>query len=102
MSGDEAAVVVTLILTAGVTVISVARMYMKHLDAKMRGGAHLHAGAAEEQRLARIEQAVDAIALEVERMSEGQRFTTRLLADRMGEANAISPGPRGGDRHGGQ
>ena len=32
-----------------------------------------------EARLARIEQAVDAIALEVERISEGQRFTTRLL-----------------------
>jgi hypothetical protein len=33
-----------------------------------------------EARLARIEQAVDAIALEVERISEGQRFTTRLLS----------------------
>jgi hypothetical protein len=31
------------------------------------------------QRLERIEQAVDAIALEVERVSEGQRFVTRLL-----------------------
>jgi hypothetical protein len=35
-----------------------------------------------EQRLARIEQVVDAIAVEVERVSEGQRFTTRLLAER--------------------
>jgi hypothetical protein len=34
-----------------------------------------------EVRLARIEQAVDAIALEVERISEGQRFTTRLLSE---------------------
>jgi len=34
-----------------------------------------------EARLARIEQAVDAIALEVERISEGQRFTTRLLSE---------------------
>lgn len=32
-------------------------------------------------RLARIEQSVDAIALEVERISEGQRFTTKLLSD---------------------
>jgi hypothetical protein len=36
-------------------------------------------------RLERIEQAVDAVALEVERISEGQRFTTKLLADRAGE-----------------
>ena len=35
-----------------------------------------------DERLARIEQAVDAIALEVERISEGQRFTTKLLSER--------------------
>lgn len=35
-----------------------------------------------DDRLARIEQAVDAIALEVERISEGQRFTTKLLSER--------------------
>ena len=33
------------------------------------------------ERLARLEQAVDAIAVEVERVSEGQRFVTRLLAE---------------------
>jgi hypothetical protein len=32
-------------------------------------------------RLERIEQAVDAIAIEVERVSEGQRFVTRLLSE---------------------
>jgi hypothetical protein len=37
-------------------------------------------------RLERIEQAVDAVAIEVERISEGQRFTTKLLSDRAGEA----------------
>jgi hypothetical protein len=35
-------------------------------------------------RVNRIETAVDATAIEVERISEGQRFTTRLLADRAG------------------
>jgi len=33
-------------------------------------------------RLERMEQAIDSIAIEVERISEGQRFTTKLLADR--------------------
>ncbi|HEY5492857.1 MAG TPA: hypothetical protein VIK25_16825 [Gemmatimonadaceae bacterium] len=37
---------------------------------------------AVEERLARIEQAVDAIAIEMERMGEGQRFVTKLLAER--------------------
>jgi hypothetical protein len=38
-----------------------------------------------EDRLTRIEQAVDSIAIEVERVSEGQRFSTKLLADRSAE-----------------
>ena len=32
-------------------------------------------------RIQRIEQAVEAIAIEVERVSEGQRFTTKLLSE---------------------
>ena len=42
------------------------------------------------ERLERIEQAVDAIAIEVERVSEGQRFVTRLLSER---APAIGAAP---------
>lgn len=42
-----------------------------------------------EARLERIEQAVDAIALEVERISEGQRFITGLLS----EQPHLSPKP---------
>jgi hypothetical protein len=38
-----------------------------------------------EERLGRIEQAIDAVSIEVERISEGQRFTTKLLAERQGE-----------------
>jgi hypothetical protein len=37
------------------------------------------------ERLARLEHAVDAIAVEVERVSEGQRFVTRLLAESRGQ-----------------
>jgi hypothetical protein len=33
-------------------------------------------------RLDRLEQAVDAIAIEIERVAEGQRFVTKVLADR--------------------
>lgn len=41
-------------------------------------------------RLERMEQAIDAIAVEVERISEGQRFTTKLLSERA--APAAIPG----------
>jgi hypothetical protein len=35
-----------------------------------------------EQRLARVEHAVEAIAIEVERIGEGQRYVTTLLNER--------------------
>lgn len=50
------------------------------------------------QRLERMEQAIDSIAIEVERVSEGQRFVTRLLAEGAqiggkGGAQAANPQP---------
>ena len=41
------------------------------------------------ERLARLEMAVDAIAIEMERVAEGQRFVTRLLSE-PGVAQAIA------------
>jgi hypothetical protein len=56
---------------------SVARMFWK------RGSRPLPAPADSESayRLERMEQAMEAIAIEIERVSEGQRFVTRLLAE---------------------
>jgi hypothetical protein len=40
-------------------------------------------------RLTRLDQAVDAIAVEVERIGEGQRFMTRVLAEKPAAAAAL-------------
>jgi hypothetical protein len=40
-------------------------------------------------RLERIEQAIDAMAIEVERISESQRFVARLMAERAPDRVAI-------------
>jgi len=53
-----------------------------------RGGREQPVNLAESDRLQRMEQAIESIALEVERIGEGQRFTTKLLADRQPEAAA--------------
>jgi hypothetical protein len=45
------------------------------------------------QRLERLESSVDAIAIEIERISEGQRFVTKLLAEGQ-PASMIGPGQR--------
>jgi hypothetical protein len=39
--------------------------------------------------LGQLQHAVDAIAIEVERLSEGQRFTTKLLAESVTGTTAI-------------
>jgi len=46
-------------------------------------------------RMARLDNAVDSMAVEVERISEGQRFVTKLLADR-GATPALPDAPRAG------
>lgn len=48
-----------------------------------RGSLPISTGPDREsmQRLERMEQAMDAIAIEIERVSEGQRFVTRLLSE---------------------
>jgi hypothetical protein len=43
-------------------------------------------------RLERMEEAIDSIAIEVERISEGQRFTTKLLSERSTSPDAL-PAP---------
>ena len=43
----------------------------------------LPAPGVDDSRLQRLETAVEAIAIEVERISEGQRFTVSLLSERL-------------------
>ena len=43
----------------------------------------------DDERFARLEQAVDAMAIEIERMTEAQRFTAKLLSER---PPAVLPG----------
>lgn len=51
-------------------------------------------GAVQSRRLDQLQHAVDTIAVEVERISEGQRYVTKLLTDRQlgaGAAQEIMP-----------
>ena len=48
-------------------------------------------------RLERMETSIDAMAIEMERISEGQRFVTKILADRQAERIPL-PGARDAER----
>jgi len=50
-----------------------------------------HGGLGVDRSLAALVQAVDSIALEVERLSEGQRFTARLMSERQGVMPSVKP-----------
>lgn len=65
-----------------------ARAFARRIDASKSAPAGLPQDVVD--RLDRIERAVESVALEVERISEGQRFVTKLLADR--EKGAITAG----------
>ena len=81
--GPEVAVPLGAFVTAIVIAIGVplARAYSRRMDADSKN-ARIPTEVT--SRLERIEQAVDAVALEVERISEGQRFTTKLLSEGKG------------------
>lgn len=46
---------------------------------------------SQDTRLDRMERALDAIAIEIERLGEGQRFTTKLLAERERLQSPVAP-----------
>jgi len=82
----QAVMAVSFFGSVAVAIRSVAQVWGKRLDAQNRAHNRDHeplAGSGPvEQRLARIEAAVDTIAIEVERISEAQRFAARLAAER--------------------
>src|ERR1700681_2318118 len=87
--GPEIAVPLGAFITAIVLAIGVplARAYSRRMDAESRNPRFPTEITA---RLERMEQAIDSVALEVERISEGQRFTTKLLSE--GKSASGAPG----------
>jgi len=66
-------------------VVAVVRMWFKHKEKMATLGGQPAGNPELEARLSRIEEAVETIAIEMERMGEGQRFVTKLLAERAGQ-----------------
>jgi hypothetical protein len=65
---------------AGIAVVAV--------PALVRGTKRQMSPPPQDDRLEHLQQSVDAIAVEVERIAEAQRFTARLLAERT-EASGV-------------
>ena len=89
-------------LAGGLPVLFLAAIVFFFARRRWRKRAALPAGSGGEsaQRLERLEHGMDAIALEIERISEGQRFVTRLLSEAqppVGQSNRLGS-PAGAER----
>jgi hypothetical protein len=90
MDGQQImSIVIASLVTGCITVGLIAQAWA----ARRRGdGASPASLDALERRLERMEQTIDAIALEMERVGEANRFTARLLAERLEQGRvAASP-----------
>src|SRR5438552_18758374 len=81
--GPEIAVPLGAFATAIVLAIGVplARAFSRKMDADSRNP---RIPSEVSDRLERMEQSLEAVSIEVERISEGQRFTTKLLSEGRG------------------
>lgn len=87
MSREEAIVAIIAIISGTVMVTGVAGSIAWAWVRGKRASSSVPDGSITriEQRLERMEQAIDAMSVEMERVSEGQRFTTRLISEQAGE-----------------
>lgn len=70
---------------------AVARRMEPHSSRNDAGSSELR------ERMERMEQALDAIAIQVERIAEGQRFTTKLLSEQAQEPRRLTSSQHGSE-----
>jgi hypothetical protein len=82
-------ITIAFFITLAIIIIGLplARAFARKMDRRSSAPVSPEIGS----QLAHLNQAVDAIALEVERISEGQRFTTRLLSEQREAARQTLP-----------
>ena len=79
MINPAVAIPLVVVSAAAVGVLFRWFQHRERMAELMGGGGNAVAGV---ERLERLEQAVEAIAIEVERVGEGQRYLTRVLEER--------------------
>lgn len=86
-------IMLAIVCAAGVTIVRTIASTILRVREQNNRVSDAPVSRVSDDRIARIEAAVEAIAIEVERISEGQRFTTRLLSDQAKPIQALMPKP---------
>jgi hypothetical protein len=84
-------VIIAIVAVAGASISQVLRAWLTRPGRAVPPQADLR---EIRDGLGQLQQAVDAIAVEVERLSEGQRFTTKLLSEQAREVATGAPAVR--------
>ena len=74
-------IIVVPVVFAIPAIVLVVRMSLRHKEKMATLNSNDGRSLEIEARLERIEQAVEAVAIEVERIAEAQRFSAKLLAE---------------------
>ena len=85
MDENIARIIIAGVIGVTISISMVAMAIAKMVSSRRRKDLPESVTARLEERLERMELAIDAMATEVERVAEGPRFTTKLLADRQVE-----------------
>ena len=88
MNPDVIAAVVVPI-SMGATIVAVVVLVLRHRRSGARSIEEPAAATVVEQRLARVEVALDEVTSELARLTDGQRFLTKVLTDRAADAPVI-------------
>lgn len=74
--------------------VAIVKMWLTHKEKMAALSGPKESPSLLDARLERVENAVESIAIEVERVSEGQRFVTKILSERARELPVASPRER--------
>jgi hypothetical protein len=85
MDENIARIIIAGVVGVTISISMIAMAVAKMVAARRRKELPESSIARLEERFDRMEQAIDAMATEVERVAEGQRFTSKLLAERQVE-----------------
>jgi hypothetical protein len=88
MNGPEAFAMLAFVGFAGSTVFILARAVARRIESKAQRPPAVPGDVA--MRMERMERTLDSVAIEIERISENQRFLTKVLAER--ERSSLPPG----------
>jgi len=91
-AGPDPVVLIMLTSMTLAAIVVVVSMVLRHVRNGRPDGAQRDR-AETAARMERIENAIESVAVEVERISEGQRFTTRMLSE--GPAMSVAAAAQG-------